>query len=137
RRFLQARPSIARVKDGGGFDDLRRGRPIFEGAAGPRGGPSLFVEMMRPSLIDSDLIGNVSSITFFGWLAHVRDRFLYSVVPHELIRRASASGSEALCVDEEMTYLREAFPFDDIEVEMTLSAATERSDRFRYEFIRK
>ncbi len=36
-----------------------------------------------------------------------------------------------------MTYLREAFPFDDIEVEMSLSAATERSARFRYEFIRR
>jgi acyl-CoA thioesterase FadM len=137
-RFLQARPSIARVKDGAGLEELRRGRPLFEGTAGPRGGPSLFIETMRPSLFDSDLIGNVSSITFFGWLEHVRDRFLHSVVPHELARRSSANGhGEALCVDEEMTYLREAFPFDDIEVEMTLSAATERSARFRYEFIRR
>jgi acyl transferase domain-containing protein/acyl-CoA thioesterase FadM len=145
-RFVQTRPSIAprpsvaRAKDGAGFDELHRGRPIFEGAAGPRGGPVLFVETMRPSLIDSDLIGNVSSITFFGWLAHVRDRFLHSVVPHELARREGASSSdrgEALCLDEEMTYLREAFPFDDIAVEMRLSAATERSARIRYEFIRK
>jgi acyl-CoA thioesterase FadM len=62
------------------------------------------------------------------------------VVPHELARRAGASSSgrgEALCLDEEMTYLREAFPFDDIAVEMRLSAATERSVRVRYEFIRR
>ena len=139
-RFVQTRPFIARVKEGVGFEELHRGRPIFEGAAGPRGGPVLFIETMRPSLIDSDLIGNVSSITFFAWLAHVRDRFLHSVVPHELARRAGASSSgrgEALCIDEEMTYLREAFPFDDIAVEMRLSAATERSARIRYEFIRK
>ncbi len=73
RRFPQARPSIARVKDGAGLEEPRRGQPLFEGAAGPRGGPSLFVETMRPSLIDSDLIGNVSSITFF-WLARARSR---------------------------------------------------------------
>jgi acyl-CoA thioesterase FadM len=36
-----------------------------------------------------------------------------------------------------MTYLREALPFDDIAVEMRLSAATERSARIRYEFIRR
>ena len=123
---------------------LHRGQPLFEGGSSPRGGPVLFAEAVRPSLIDSDLIGNVSSITFFAWLAHVRDRFLHSIVPHELVRRASpdraqVSGGrgEALCIDEEMTYLREAFPFDDIVVEMRLSAATERSARIRYEFSRK
>ncbi|MEP7247990.1 MAG: polyketide synthase dehydratase domain-containing protein, partial [Gammaproteobacteria bacterium] len=117
-RFVQARPSIAR-KDGAGFEELHRGRPIFEGAAGPRGGPVLFLETLRPSLIDSDLIGNLSSIAFFGWLAHVRDRFLHSVIPQEPGRRVSAASNgraEALCIDEEMSYLREAFPFEDITV---------------------
>ncbi len=140
RRFVQTRPLIARVRSGAGFEDLHRGRPIFEGAAGPRGGAVLFAEPVRPSPIDSDLIGNVSSITFFGWLAQVRDRFLHSVVPQELARRGSASSDgrgEALCIDAEMTYLREAFPFDDITVEMRLIAATERSARIRYEFIRR
>jgi len=139
-RFVQAHPSIARVKDDAGLDGLRRGRPLFESAAGPRGGRSLYIETMRPSLIDSDLIGNVSSITFFGWLAHVRDRFLHSLIPNELARRSSSEASgrgEALCLNEEMTYLREAFPFDDIDVEMSLTAATERSARLRYEFVRR
>jgi acyl-CoA thioesterase FadM len=44
---------------------------------------------------------------------------------------------EAICVEEEMVYLREAFPFDDLRVEMTLVAATERSARLRYEFVRR
>ncbi|MEP7243091.1 MAG: thioesterase family protein, partial [Gammaproteobacteria bacterium] len=39
--------------------------------------------------------------------------------------------------DEEMSYLREAFPFEDITVEMRLITATERSARIRYEFIRR
>jgi acyl-CoA thioesterase FadM len=140
-RFVQRRPSISRVK---GFPDLQRGRALFEAGTGPRGGPVLFAEGVRPSLVDSDLIGNVSSITFFGWLAHVRDRFLHSIVPNEIVRRApsdraqGANGrGEALCVDEEMTYLREAFPFDDILVEMRLGAVSERGVRMRYEFSRK
>jgi acyl-CoA thioesterase FadM len=36
-----------------------------------------------------------------------------------------------------MIYLREAFPFDDLRVEMTLVTATERSARLRYEFVRR
>jgi acyl-CoA thioesterase FadM len=139
-RFVQSRPSTLQAK---GFETLHRGRSLFEGA-GPRGGPVLFAEAVRPSLIDSDLIGNVSSITFFEWLAHVRDRFLHSIIPHEFVSPASPDRApspnghgEALCLDEEMTYLREAFPFDDIVVEMKLAAATERSARMRYEFFRE
>ncbi len=133
-RFVQTRPAISRVK---GFEELQRGRALFDGGASPRGGPVLFAESIRPSLIDSDLVGNVSSLTYFGWLAHVRDRFLYSVVPQDLVRRSPPGRGEALCIDEEMTYLREAFPFDDIAVDMRLIAASERSARIRYEFSRK
>jgi len=35
-----------------------------------------------------------------------------------------------------MVYLREALPFDEITIEMKLIAATERSVRIRYEFVR-
>ncbi len=138
-RFVQTRPSIADIEHSAGFDGLQRGRPIFEVPVGPRGGPLLFVETMRPSLIDSDLVGNVSSITFFTWLAHTRDRFLHSIVPREMVRRVGASSKglgEALCIEEEVIYLREAFPFDDITIEMKLIAATERSARLSYELVR-
>jgi acyl-CoA thioesterase FadM len=36
-----------------------------------------------------------------------------------------------------MTFLREAFPFDEIAVEMSLAAATERSAALHYEFVRR
>ena len=44
---------------------------------------------------------------------------------------------EAIATEKEMTYLREAFPFDELRVEMTLVAATERRARLRYEFVRR
>jgi acyl-CoA thioesterase FadM len=139
-RFVETHPSIAQVGDRSGFGELQRGRPIYDVPAGPRRGPLMFVESVRPSLVDSDLVGNVSSITFFRWLAQVRDSFLYSVVPADMGRRVGTSpggGCEAICVEEEMVYLREAFPFDDLRVELSLVAATERSARFRYEFVRR
>lgn len=139
-RFVQTHAPASGPDNGAGFAELGRGQPVFEMTPGPRGGPVLHVETMRPSLVDSDLVGNVSSISFFGWLAHVRDRFLHSVVPNEMIRRVgrfSKDLGEVLCIDEEMTYLREAFPFDEITVEMSLLAATDRSARMRYEFLRK
>jgi acyl transferase domain-containing protein/acyl-CoA thioesterase FadM len=138
-RFVQTQFSGPDAAKGAGFGKLQRGEPIFELPVGPRGGPLLFVETMRPSLIDSDLVGNVSSIVYFGWLAHVRDHFLHSVVPKEMVRRLGASSvalGETLSVDEEMLYLREAFPFDDIKIEMRLIAATERGAKIRYEFLR-
>jgi len=139
-RFVETRPSVNHVVNLSDLQQLQRGGPIFEVPAGPRRGPLLFVETVRPSFIDSDLVGNVSSITFFRWLAQVRDAFLYSVTPADMARRVGTSFEpqrEAVCVDEEMVYLREAFPFDDIRVELTLVAATERSARVRYEFVRK
>jgi enediyne polyketide synthase len=139
-RFVATQPSVASMVDRSGFTELQQGRPIFELPAGPRRGPRVFVETVRPSLIDSDLVGNVSSITFFRWLAQVRDMFLHSVVPGEMARRIGAAPSgfgETLCSEEELVYLREAFPFDDLRVDVTLVAATERSVRLRYEFVRR
>jgi acyl-CoA thioesterase FadM len=138
-RFVATRPSVAQLGKTAGFEDLKQGRSLFELPVGPRRGPRMFVDTVRPSLVDSDLVGNVSSITFFRWLAQVRDAFLHSVVPADMERRVGASPNglgEAITTDEELTYLREAFPFDDLRVEVTLVAATERSARLRYEFVR-
>jgi acyl-CoA thioesterase FadM len=139
-RFVATQPSVASMIERPGFAELQQGRPIFELPAGPRRGPRVFVESVRPSLVDSDLVGNVSSVTFFRWLAQVRDVFLHSVVPGEMARRIGAAPSglgETLCIEEELVYLREAFPFDDLRVEVTLVAATECSVRLRYEFVRR
>jgi enediyne polyketide synthase len=136
-QFVETRPSVAQIS---GFEDFKQGRVLFELPVGPRRGPRMFVDTVRPSLIDSDLVGNVSSITFFRWLAHVRDAFLHSVAPTEMERRVGTSPDslgEAISTEEEMTYLREAFPFDDLRVEVTLVAATQRSARLRYEFVRR
>jgi acyl-CoA thioesterase FadM len=138
-RFVQAQNAAPEAVHHPGFDGLQKGAPLFEAPPGPQGGPLLFSETVRPSLMDSDLVGNVSSITFFTWLAHVRDHFLYSIVPKAMVRRVGsppANVGEALCIDEEMVYLREAFPFDDITVEMRLISASERSARIRYDFVR-
>jgi len=123
-----------------GFSGLELGRIIFDAPAGPGSGRLLFKELMHPSLLDSDLVGNISSISFFGWLEHVRDRYFHAVAPNEMVRRpdmAKVSYEEPLCVESDMIYLREAFPFEDISVEMHLVSATERSVRLRYEFIRR
>ena len=139
-RFVETRPSVAQMGEISGFEDLKQGRSLFEMPVGPRSGPRVFVYTLRPSLIDSDLVGNVSSITFFRWLAQVRDAFLHSVAPPEMQRRVGRSPNglgEAIATEEEMTYLREAFPFDDLRVEVTLVAATQRSARLRYEFVRR
>jgi acyl-CoA thioesterase FadM len=139
-RFVETQPCVAQMVDRSDFEELQQGRPIFELPAGPRHGPRVFVETVRPSLIDSDLVGNVSSITFFRWLAEIRDVFLHSVVPGEMARRLGTAPSglgETICIEEELVYLREAFPFDDLRVEVTLVGATERSARLRYEFVRR
>lgn len=137
-RFVQTQDAVSGAENHA-LEKLQKGASLFEAPPGPQGGPLLFSETVRPSLMDSDLVGNVSSITFFTWLAHVRDHFLYSIVPKAMVRRVGSPSSnfgEALCIDEEMTYLREAFPFDEITVEMRLISATERSARLRYDFIR-
>ncbi len=120
--------------------DLPRGKLHFEVPTGPQSGPLLFVETITPSLIDSDLVGNISSIKFFEWMAHIRDRFLYTLAPKEMVRRNGVSSlgiGEPVCVHEEMSYLREAFPFDTITGEMRLVSASEHSAKIAYEFMRQ
>ncbi len=139
KRFVQTRrvdsESFARSK----IQDLPLGRLLTEAPTGPQSGPRLFVETICPSLIDSDLVGNISSVTFFEWMAHIRDRFLYSVVPTQMVRRngkLSLGMGEPICVNEEMRYLREAFPFDNVIGEMSLVSVSECGAKVAYEFIR-
>ncbi|MEQ8825375.1 MAG: SDR family NAD(P)-dependent oxidoreductase [Filomicrobium sp.] len=139
-RFVQKSAPGSSGSNGTGFAELEKGRPTFEAEPGPMKGPLLFTTKMRPSLIDSDLVGNVSSITFFDWLARARDEFLHSLAPDEMTRRAGLSLEglgEALCVFEKMDYLREAFPFDEITVELKLISASENSAKIHYEFVRQ
>jgi enediyne polyketide synthase len=141
-RYVPTRGGQSEVTDhtDGCCGNLETGLLIFEAQPGPGGGPLLFSQSMRPSLRASDLVGNVSSITFFDWSGEARDHFLHSIIPQRMTRRAGIGPrdpGEALCIKDEMVYLREAFPFEDIALEMKLMSATERSANIRFEFGRR
>lgn len=138
RRFLQTRtPGLDAPESP--LAGLTLGDAVAAAPAAPRAGPVLFRHELRPTRMDSDLVGNVSSVTYFQWLAHVRDLFLHGVVPAGGGRpgHATAGEVEALCVGEELAYLREAFPFDEISAELSLVSATRCGLDLRCDFFRR
>lgn len=138
RRFLQTRVSTLDAFEGP-LAALPLGEVLGAEPSTPLAGPLLFRHEIRPTRMDSDLVGNVSSVAYFQWLAHVRDLFLHGVVPASVSEPGSAAAGpvEALCIREELAYLREAFPFDEISAELSLVAATRCGLSLRYDFYRR
>ncbi|HTU19273.1 MAG TPA: SDR family NAD(P)-dependent oxidoreductase [Gemmataceae bacterium] len=97
---------------------LDLGKVIEEVPCGPSGGRVLATETMQTTLEESNLVGNVYFANYFAWQGKVRDLFLHSIAPEYF--RGIGSDGEMVCLRSRMDYLREAMPFDRIEVVMTV-----------------
>jgi acyl-CoA thioesterase FadM len=73
---------------------------------------------MQTTLEESNLVGNVYFANYFAWQGKVRDLFLHRLAP-EFFRGIGSEG-EMVCLRSRMDYLREAMPFDRIQVVMTV-----------------
>ena len=97
---------------------LDLGPVLEEVPCGPSGGRLLHTETMQTTLEESNLVGNVYFANYFTWQGKVRDLFLHSIAPQYF--RGIGSDGEMVCLRSRMDYLREAMPFDRIQVVMTV-----------------
>jgi acyl-CoA thioesterase FadM len=71
-------------------------------------------EAFRPTLEEGNLVGNVYYTNYFQWPGRVLDNFLWSSQPAYMTERAIEG--ELLVTGCRVDYLREAMPFQQIEV---------------------
>jgi acyl-CoA thioesterase FadM len=113
---------------------LGRGSLLHQETDGPKLGRLLMSHVLETSLRDSNLVGNLYYSNFASWQGHVRDLFMHRLIPEYY--RGKGELGELLCTSFSLDYLREAMPFDRIEVKMYLGAVYESGVDLAFEYHR-
>ena len=116
------------------FKNLDRGAKLGEISARPNTSNLLEEATFSTCLEETDAIGNINFQNYYVFQGRLRDGFFQSIIP-EYYRRDLKQG-EFRCLHSKVDFLREAFPFDRIEVKMYLQALTERSVSLAFEYFR-
>lgn len=104
----------------------------FSGSFGSA--PLLHGEVFVTDQEDSNLIGNVYHSNYAKWQCRVRDRYLHAIEPAYF--RGNGPRGEWLCRRSRLAYLRDAMPFDTIEVDMHLLRLSERGVALSFSYWR-
>ncbi|MFM6409613.1 MAG: acyl-CoA thioesterase, partial [Microcystis sp.] len=112
----------------------KMGKKIYQLPTGPHPGLFLHKEIFKTSREDSDAMGNINFATYGIWQGRVLDQFIYKLIP-DYYQRTQSQG-EFRTWHSEVKYLREAFPFDSIEVIMSLQSISECGMGLRFEYFR-
>jgi acyl transferase domain-containing protein/acyl-CoA thioesterase FadM/NAD(P)-dependent dehydrogenase (short-subunit alcohol dehydrogenase family)/acyl carrier protein len=98
----------------GGEDDLYMAPP------GPAVKPVLHSQWIETSLEEVNIVGNIYFANYYAWQGRVRDRYLYDLIPDHF--RGTGEKGELICLNCRTDHLREAMPFERVEVRMALKA---------------
>jgi acyl-CoA thioesterase FadM len=96
--------------------DLRERLGPSQAAPSPASDRVVAREAVQTSLEESNLVGNVYFSNYFAWQNRVRDLYLYRAAPRHF--HGVGADGELLCLHSRVDYLREAMPFDRIEVQL-------------------
>jgi enediyne polyketide synthase len=110
------------------------GSELYRAPTGPLAASRLAKQVFETTLEDANLVGNIYFSNYAVWQGRVRDRFLYQLVPN-LYHGMNTQG-ELLCRTSRIEHLREAMPFDNIEVTMSPRTVHEHGVRLFFEYFR-
>ncbi|NEZ63614.1 hypothetical protein D0962_12610 [Leptolyngbyaceae cyanobacterium CCMR0082] len=116
------------------FRDISKGKRLYETSSGPNTRHLLAEQSFSTSLEDTDAIGNINFQNYYIFQGRMRDEFFQSIIP-EYYRRDIHKG-EFRCLQSKVDFLREAMPFDRIEVKMYLQSVCERTVNLIFEYFR-
>jgi acyl-CoA thioesterase FadM len=85
-------------------------------------------------LDDANLVGNIYFARYFTWQSRACDQFLYAVAPTMVT--GAGEVQEFLPLGSRMDFLRDAFPFDRIRLEMRVRGMTESAATLEFVFFR-
>jgi len=86
------------------------------------------------TLENSNIVGNVYFANYPRWLGATADAFFYKLIPGYFVNVADKN--EIICLECNIYYLNDAFPFEDILVEMYLDEVYENGLILYFEFHR-
>ena len=93
---------------------------LYRAPAGPTVNPTLVSQLIETSLEDANIVGNIYFANYYAWQGRVRDRYFYDLIPGYF--RGTGEKGELICLNCRVDHLREAMPFERIEVRMALKA---------------
>jgi acyl-CoA thioesterase FadM len=116
------------------FADINVGKELYRVLPGIKSGRLLREQILETSLEDTDAIGNINFANYYVWQGRIRDSFFYQLIPDSYHR--TANQGEFRCLHSRVENLREALPFDQIQVNMSLRAVYEKSVSLTFEYFR-
>ena len=116
------------------FSETARGKELYKVPHNQIRGVVLKEQRFETTLEDTDAIGNINFAHYAILQGRVRDSFLHQLIP-EFYRRTDNSG-EFRCLNSKVEYLREAMPFEPIQVNPSLRAVYENSIHWEFEYFR-
>ena len=116
------------------FRDLSPGPVLFEAPRGPNTALPLASKTFETGLCNANLVGNVYFVNYSTWMGALRDRYFYDLIPDAF--RGIGQAGELTCVKARIQHLREAMPFDDVQVTMGLNAIHENGMELTFEFFK-
>jgi acyl-CoA thioesterase FadM len=111
------------------------GQEIYSSPAGPNVVPKLEEVTYQTTLEDANLVGNVYFANYPIWQGRVRDQFFYTLAPH--FYNGGRHHGELFCVESRVDHLREAMPFDQVVVRMSLKTLYENGLILSFDYFRK
>jgi acyl transferase domain-containing protein/NAD(P)-dependent dehydrogenase (short-subunit alcohol dehydrogenase family)/acyl-CoA thioesterase FadM/acyl carrier protein len=106
----------------------------YRAPAGPIVEPALLSQQMETSLEDANIVGNIYFANYYAWQGRVRDRYFYELIPEYF--QGTGDKGELICLNCRVDHLREAMPFDRIEVRMALKALKECHATLYFEYFK-
>ncbi len=114
--------------------DLRKRLALTAPSPSPASDRVVAREVVQTSLEESNLVGNVYFANYFAWQNRVRDLHLRRAAPGRFL--GIGAEGELVCLHSRIDYLREAMPFERIEVTMSPRHVTECGAVLDFEYYR-
>ena len=109
-------------------------RHLYQAPAGPEVKPILHAQLMDTTLEDANIVGNIYFANYYAWQGRVRDNYFYTLIPDYF--RGTGEKGELICLNCRVDHLREAMPFDRIEVRMALKSLKECRASLHFEYFK-
>lgn len=116
------------------FQELSLGKIVYQTPSTLINGFEIHQETFATTLEDTDAIGNINFANYGVLQGRIRDSFFQSLIPEYYVR-ASNKG-EFQCLKSQVEYLREALPFEPIQVVMSLNKIYERGLELTFEYFK-
>jgi enediyne polyketide synthase len=108
------------------------GKCLYQAPVAPKIEPELSRLVFNTSSAESNLVGNIYYANYYHWQNRIIDRYFQALNP-KLYTQQGWTG-EFQCLRSEINHLREAMPYDNIEVVMALQGLYESAVQLHFDY---